>query len=224
MLKMPKFGGHVSRMTDFLEQMTSMLGFTENIVGAWQLARKTGRLHVKVSFLEENQNQLEKNYFTIVTDYFIGQFIGYLTGDKEEPNPAPKEDDKKVRFATNYSTQQITETWRRFFTLIGNQFTESFEIERQKSLSSESKKTLAPHQHYKEEADKKKRIKVNLNRLQNCLELNVIRIFRSDKAKSRLQRLTRIAEVIRKKCSRILFRNGILTLILTIFFISISII
>ena len=75
MLKMPKFGGHVSRMADFLEQMTSMLGFTENIVGAWQLARKTGRLHVKVSFLQENQNQLEKNYFTIVTDYFIEQFI-----------------------------------------------------------------------------------------------------------------------------------------------------
>uniref|UniRef100_A0A914Y4B8 Globin family profile domain-containing protein n=1 Tax=Panagrolaimus superbus TaxID=310955 RepID=A0A914Y4B8_9BILA len=82
MLKMPKFGGHVSRMADFLEQMTSMLGFTENIVGAWQLARKTGRLHVKVGFLEENQNQLEKNYFTIVTDYFIGQFIGYVTGEK----------------------------------------------------------------------------------------------------------------------------------------------
>ncbi|KAE9547618.1 hypothetical protein FO519_009171 [Halicephalobus sp. NKZ332] len=159
MLKMPKFGGHVARMTDFIEQMTSMLGFTENIVGAWQLVRKTGRLHVKVKFLEENQNQLEKNYFTIVTDYFVEQFIAYVSGQKEEPNPAPKEEDKKVRFAQNYSQQQINDVWRRFFTLVGNQFTESFEIERQKSLSSESKKTLDPHQHFKEEADKKKRIK-----------------------------------------------------------------
>uniref|UniRef100_A0AC35G4N1 Globin family profile domain-containing protein n=1 Tax=Panagrolaimus sp. PS1159 TaxID=55785 RepID=A0AC35G4N1_9BILA len=169
MLKMPKFGGHVSRMTDFLEQMTSMLGFTENIVGAWQLARKTGRLHVKVGFLEENQNQLEKNFFTTVTDFFIVEFIKYLTGEREEPNPAPKDEDKKnVRFQTNYSNQQITDTWRRFFTLIGNQFTESFEIERQKSLSSESKKTLAPHQHFKEEADKKKRIKERQSEIDNA--------------------------------------------------------
>jgi hypothetical protein len=42
MLKMPKLGGHVSRMADFIEQMTLMIGFTENLAGAWQLVRKTG--------------------------------------------------------------------------------------------------------------------------------------------------------------------------------------
>uniref|UniRef100_A0A7E4ZXU0 GLOBIN domain-containing protein n=1 Tax=Panagrellus redivivus TaxID=6233 RepID=A0A7E4ZXU0_PANRE len=157
MLKMPKFGGHVARMADFFEQTTSMLGFTENIVGAWQLVRKTGRLHCKVAFMEENQNQLEKNYFTIVTDYFIEQFVAYLTGEKAEPNPAP--DEEKNRFGQTYTKQQISDVWRRFFTLIGNQFTEAFEIERQRSLSSQNKKTLAPHQHYKDEADKKKKIR-----------------------------------------------------------------
>jgi hypothetical protein len=35
-------GGHVSRMADFIEQMTLMIGFTENLAGAWQLVRKTG--------------------------------------------------------------------------------------------------------------------------------------------------------------------------------------
>lgn len=62
--------------------MTLMLGFTENIMGAWQLVRKTGRSHVKVPFLVENQNQLEKNYFTIMCDAFIADFIPYLTGEK----------------------------------------------------------------------------------------------------------------------------------------------
>jgi hypothetical protein len=62
--------------------MTSMLGFTENIIGAWQLARKTGRLHTKVPFLMQHQNQMEKNYFTIVTDAFVSEFIPYLTGEK----------------------------------------------------------------------------------------------------------------------------------------------
>jgi hypothetical protein len=36
--------------------MTSMLGFTENIVGAWQLVRKTGRLHVKVLLAAKRSN------------------------------------------------------------------------------------------------------------------------------------------------------------------------
>lgn len=57
-----------------------MLGFTENLIGAWQLVRKTGRLHAKVAFLEENLNQLEKNYFVIIDDVFIEQLIPYLTG------------------------------------------------------------------------------------------------------------------------------------------------
>lgn len=57
-----------------------MIGFTENLIGAWQLVRKTGRLHAKVEFLCENLNQLEKNYFLIVDDIFIEQLIPYLTG------------------------------------------------------------------------------------------------------------------------------------------------
>ncbi|KJH47910.1 hypothetical protein DICVIV_05977 [Dictyocaulus viviparus] len=47
MLKMPKFGGHISRFANFMEQTTTMLGYTENLSGAWQLVRKTGRTHVK---------------------------------------------------------------------------------------------------------------------------------------------------------------------------------
>nr|CDJ85561.1 CRE-GLB-12 protein [Haemonchus contortus] len=82
MLKMPKFGGHVARFTELIEQTTTMLGFTENLSGAWQLVRKTGRIHVKQSFLEQNQNQLEKNYFDVVLTTFIECFIPYLTGEK----------------------------------------------------------------------------------------------------------------------------------------------
>jgi hypothetical protein len=40
-----------------------MIGFTENLVGALQLVRKTGRLHAKIPFLEQNQSQMGKNYF-----------------------------------------------------------------------------------------------------------------------------------------------------------------
>ncbi|VDM65706.1 unnamed protein product, partial [Strongylus vulgaris] len=78
MLKMPKFGGHVARFTELIDQVvltTSMVGYTENLVGAWQLVRKTGRIHVKQGFLEQNQNQLEKNYFEIVMNIFIERFI-----------------------------------------------------------------------------------------------------------------------------------------------------
>uniref|UniRef100_A0A914DHK7 Uncharacterized protein n=2 Tax=Acrobeloides nanus TaxID=290746 RepID=A0A914DHK7_9BILA len=156
---MPKLGGHASRMADFFEQMTSMLGYTENLMGAWQLARKTGRLHGKVQFLAENQNQLEKNYFAVVVEVFIQEFIPYITGEKEEPVPegGTPVDKKKVRFQQNYSNTMITEVWKKFFTLCTSQLTESFEFERAKGLNSENQKTLAPHQHV-EAAERKKRL------------------------------------------------------------------
>lgn len=95
---MPKFGGHVSRMADFFEQvrinkkalnflfvlikLIAMIGSTENLTGAWQLVRKTGRLHSKIPFLEEFQNQLEKNYFSIIIDNFIHHLIPFLSGSQ----------------------------------------------------------------------------------------------------------------------------------------------
>ncbi|VDN35971.1 unnamed protein product, partial [Cylicostephanus goldi] len=82
MLKMPKFGGHVARFTELIDQITSMVGYTENLSGAWQLVRKTGRIHVKQGFLEQNQNQLEKNYFELVMNIFIERFIPFLTGEQ----------------------------------------------------------------------------------------------------------------------------------------------
>ncbi|PAV92587.1 hypothetical protein WR25_14615 [Diploscapter pachys] len=54
--KMPKFGGHIARLADLIDQLipvnslfqlTSMIGYTENLTGAWQLIRKTGRSHVR---------------------------------------------------------------------------------------------------------------------------------------------------------------------------------
>jgi hypothetical protein len=41
-----------------------------------------GRLHAKVPFLEQNQNQLSKNYIAIVNEYFVEQFTPYMTGEK----------------------------------------------------------------------------------------------------------------------------------------------
>lgn len=182
---MPKLGGHTARMTDFLEQMTSMLGFTENLAGAWQLARKTGRLHTKVPFLVENQNQFEKNYFQIVCDVFAIEFIPYLTGDKvsgnlkysdlknlvficeyqgfnqtfqPDPTNTDTDDKKKVRFVQSYSPQQITEVWKRFFTVVCGQLTEAFEIERQKGLNADNQKTMAPHQHAEDAEHKRKQL------------------------------------------------------------------
>lgn len=58
-----------------------MIGYTGNLLGAWQLARKTGRAHSRQSFLEMNQNK-EKNYFAIVGNTFIDEFIPYLNGEK----------------------------------------------------------------------------------------------------------------------------------------------
>lgn len=57
-----------------------MIGFTENLSGAWKLVQKTGRLHAKIPFMSENLNQLQKNYFIIVDDIFIEYLIPYLTG------------------------------------------------------------------------------------------------------------------------------------------------
>ncbi|CAK5074466.1 unnamed protein product [Meloidogyne enterolobii] len=163
MLKMPKLGGHASRMADFIEQMTLMIGFTENLAGAWQLVRKTGRLHAKVPFLEQNQNQLERNYIAIVNEYFSDQFIPYLSGEKveiiENKNDAAKSeaDRRKSRIQQNYSQQFICDVWRRFFSVCTSQMNEAFELERQKCLNADNQKTLAPHQHI-EEAERKKRI------------------------------------------------------------------
>ncbi|KAI1718541.1 hypothetical protein Ddc_09179 [Ditylenchus destructor] len=170
-MKMPKLGGHVSRMTDFFEQITSMIGFTENLIGAWQLVRKTGRLHAKVAFLESNQNQLEKNYFSIVIDTFIEQFIPHVAGtqkDHHSTNPGggatetngttaeSEAEKKKVRFAQHYTPVFIADVWRRFFGVLNAQLTESFEFERQKCLDANNQQTLAPHQRA-EEVERKKR-------------------------------------------------------------------
>ncbi|KAK5973600.1 GLOBIN domain-containing protein, partial [Trichostrongylus colubriformis] len=166
MLKMPKFGGHVARFTDFIDQTTTMLGFTENLSGAWQLVRKTGRIHVTQSFLEQNQNQFEKNYFEVVLTTFIESFIPYLTGEKVSPEPEGNEK-KKVRFANNYNPSQVADVWKRFFSLINAQMTDAFELERTKRRNAQSQKTLAPHQHVEESERKKKRIQEKQSELEN---------------------------------------------------------
>ena len=58
-----------------------MLGHTENVLGAWQLVRKTGRLHTKVPFLVQSQNQLELNYFSIMSETLM-RLVPILTGEK----------------------------------------------------------------------------------------------------------------------------------------------
>uniref|UniRef100_A0A1I7YWT2 GLOBIN domain-containing protein n=1 Tax=Steinernema glaseri TaxID=37863 RepID=A0A1I7YWT2_9BILA len=139
MLKMPKLGGHVARVNDIFDQTTSMLGYTENVLGAWQLIRKTGRAHTKQQFLLENLNQLEKNYFQVVIDYFQEQFLPYLTGEKEG------QERKKVRFAQNYTTILIEDVWKRFFSILIAQMTDSFEQERTKVNQAQTRKALTPH-------------------------------------------------------------------------------
>jgi hypothetical protein len=52
------------------------------VLGAWQLIRKTGRMHTKQAFLETNQSSTEKNYFDLVARIFVAQFIPYLTGEQ----------------------------------------------------------------------------------------------------------------------------------------------
>ncbi|PIO62736.1 hypothetical protein TELCIR_15692 [Teladorsagia circumcincta] len=166
MLKMPKFGGHVARFSEFIDQTTSMLGFTENLSGAWQLVRKTGRIHVKLNFLEQNQNQFEKNYFDVVLTTFVENFIPYLTGEKVMPVPEGAEK-KKVRFAQTYAPTQTTDVWKRFFSLISAQMTDAFELERTKQRNAQSQKTLAPHQHVEESERKKKRIQEKQSEIEN---------------------------------------------------------
>lgn len=41
-----------------------------------------GRLHAKVPFLEQNQSQMGRNYIAMVNDYFIVNFVPFLTGEK----------------------------------------------------------------------------------------------------------------------------------------------
>jgi len=160
MIKMPKLGGHVSRMTDFLEQMTTMVGFVENLLGAWQLVRKTGRLHAKIPFLEQNQSQLEngRNYIAIVNSYLSEHFIPYLTQEKPETNIDPKKEleKKKIRMSQVYTTIFIAEVWKRFLKVITAQMIEAFELERQKCLNANNQKMLAPHQHAEDEEKRRR--------------------------------------------------------------------
>uniref|UniRef100_A0A915PR04 Uncharacterized protein n=1 Tax=Setaria digitata TaxID=48799 RepID=A0A915PR04_9BILA len=144
MPKMPKLGGHIARFTDCLDQLTNMIGYTENLLGAWQLARKTGRAHCRQLFLEMNQSE-EKNYFAIVGNTFIDEFIPYLSAEKVEPSHI---DRKRVRFASTYSVAMITDVWRKFFTILIAQITESFEQERKKRSKIINWRTLAPHQQF----------------------------------------------------------------------------
>ncbi|KAK0393606.1 hypothetical protein QR680_000305 [Steinernema hermaphroditum] len=143
-LKMPKLGGHVARVTDIIDQTTSMLGYSENVLGAWQLIRKTGRAHTKQTFLLENLNQLEKNYFQVVIEYFQEQFLPYVTGEKEEPLPEGQQN-RKNRLNHNYTIVLIEDVWRRFFNIIIAQMTDSFEQERTKVNQAQTKKALTPH-------------------------------------------------------------------------------
>ncbi|CAJ0607526.1 unnamed protein product [Cylicocyclus nassatus] len=166
MLKMPKFGGHVARFTELIDQITSMVGYTENLGGAWQLVRKTGRIHVKQGFLEQNQNQLEKNYFELVMNIFIERFIPFLTGEQTLPAPDGNEK-KRVRFAQSYAPAQIAEVWKKFFNLVSAQMTDAFEHERNKQRNAQSQKTLAPHQHVEQNERKKKRIQEKQSEIEN---------------------------------------------------------
>uniref|UniRef100_A0A1I7VLJ6 GLOBIN domain-containing protein n=1 Tax=Loa loa TaxID=7209 RepID=A0A1I7VLJ6_LOALO len=147
MPKLPKLSGHIARFTDCLDQLTNMIGYTENLLGAWQMARNTGRAHSRQPFLEMNQNK-EKNYFAVIGNTFINEFIPYLNGEKEEPSL----DKKKVRFASTYSVTMITDVWQRFFTILVAQITESFEQERKKRSKIISQKILIPHQLSEENA------------------------------------------------------------------------
>ncbi|VDK84749.1 unnamed protein product [Litomosoides sigmodontis] len=137
MLKMPKLGGHIARFADCLDQLTNMIGYTENLLGAWQLARRIGRAHSQQMFLEMNQNE-QTNYFAIVGNAFIDEFIPYLTGVKEELD----EDKKRLRFASAYSVTMITDVWRRFFTILVAQITHNFEEGRIK------RSEIASQEHY----------------------------------------------------------------------------
>uniref|UniRef100_A0A914XFK4 Uncharacterized protein n=1 Tax=Plectus sambesii TaxID=2011161 RepID=A0A914XFK4_9BILA len=141
--------------------MTSFLGYTENLLGAWQLARKAGRMHTNQKFLEQNQTK-ETNYFDKVSDAFIERLIPYLTGELEEVLPAGAEK-KKVRFANNYSQVMIAEIWERFFTTLSQQLTESFESEMKKQNTAASQQALAPHQHMEEAVRKKKKIQERID-------------------------------------------------------------
>ncbi|KAL3995280.1 hypothetical protein ACH3XW_25165 [Acanthocheilonema viteae] len=137
MPKTPKLGGHIAWFADCLDQLTNMIGYTENLLGAWQFVRKIGRAHFRQMFLKMHQNE-EKNYFAIVGNTFIDEFIPYLSGEKEEPN----QDKKRVRFASPYSITMISDVWRRFFTILVTQMTESFEEERKQQSKIVSQKSL----------------------------------------------------------------------------------
>ncbi|KAE9414915.1 hypothetical protein Angca_000322, partial [Angiostrongylus cantonensis] len=166
MLRMPKFGGHISRFTDLLDKTTNMLGFTENLAGALQLVRKSGRAHARQGYLEANQHNFERNYFEIVMNVFNERFIPFLTGQEELPAPGDK-DKKKVRFAQTYTSSQITEVWKKFFNLIAVEMADSFEVERTRQRNAQSQKTLAPHQHIEESERRKKRMQEKQSEIDN---------------------------------------------------------
>lgn len=57
-----------------------MIGTTENLTGAWQMVKKTGRSHSNIPFLKKYQNQFEKNYFLIIIENLIIYLLPYLNG------------------------------------------------------------------------------------------------------------------------------------------------
>ncbi|CAG9533527.1 unnamed protein product [Cercopithifilaria johnstoni] len=161
MPKMPKLGRHIAQFLDCLDQLTNMIGCTENLLGAWQLARKAGRAHSRQMFLEMNQSK-EKNYFAIVGNTFIDEFIPYLAGEEEEPNQKESDQDKKkVRFAPPYSETMITDVWRRFFIILVTQITESFEEGRKKHSKRISQGALSLNQFGMESEKRDKRNKLD---------------------------------------------------------------
>ncbi|MFH4974764.1 hypothetical protein AB6A40_001473 [Gnathostoma spinigerum] len=166
MVKMPQLGGHVARMADLFEQLTNLLGYTENLLGAWQLVRKTGRMHTRLAILQINQtstNNESRDYFNLISDYFELHFVPYLTNEKEEADS----DVKKVRFASTYSAATISDVWHRFFHILSTQLTETFEQEKHKQANALSRKTLAPHQQTEQNERNKKKIQERQSEIEN---------------------------------------------------------
>uniref|UniRef100_A0A914BV02 Globin family profile domain-containing protein n=1 Tax=Acrobeloides nanus TaxID=290746 RepID=A0A914BV02_9BILA len=159
-LKRPVIGRQVSQVTTFFEHIVTMMGFTQNFMGAWLLVRKTGRLHAKIPFLHNNQNGLQTNYFTIFMVVIIREFIPYLTGEKLEPGThveTCREKRQNEFFKKNYSPEMITNVWTKFFNLIETQLTESFELEHARCINLDNRKIFAPHQHIELAEEKKRR-------------------------------------------------------------------
>ncbi|PAV81160.1 hypothetical protein WR25_18634 [Diploscapter pachys] len=118
------------------------------------------------SFLEQNQNQFEKNYFEVLLNVFIERFIPYVTGEQQLPTKGGEEK-KKVRFAQSYAPAYIVEVWKKFFNILIAQMTDSFELERTKQHNAQNQKALAPHQHIEQSERKKKRVQEKASEIEN---------------------------------------------------------